>query len=171
MAVYKKPLYDKDGNQIYPDVGLELDDVIYGSNPGQVETPSPWIETGDIKDNQITSAKIDLSSFSILSAPATLNSTYITSGSARWIKLGRMVLLNISDWTITANIPSNSTTLAISNLPKATEYSTYGHYVINGPSRKIRLGFSSDATSLNFFWANGAAATELCGQIIYFTDD
>lgn len=58
MAVYKKPLYDKDGNQIYPDVGLELDEVIYGDDPGQVETPSPWIETGDIKDNQITSAKI-----------------------------------------------------------------------------------------------------------------
>lgn len=55
MAVYKKPLYDKDGNQIYPDVGLELDEVIYGDDPGQAETPSPWIETGDIKDGQITS--------------------------------------------------------------------------------------------------------------------
>ena len=58
MAIYKKPLYDKAGNQIYPDVGLELDEVIYGDDPGQVDTPSPWIETGDIKNNQITSAKV-----------------------------------------------------------------------------------------------------------------
>ena len=58
MATYKRRLRDKDGNTIYPDVGLELDEVIYGDDPGQAETPSPWIETGDIKDNQITSAKI-----------------------------------------------------------------------------------------------------------------
>ena len=58
MATYKRQLRDKDGNTIYPDVGLELDDVIYGDDPGQVETPSPWIETGDIKDGQITSAKV-----------------------------------------------------------------------------------------------------------------
>lgn len=139
--------------------------------PTQLSDLGGTVSTSQIANNAVTEAKIDLTSFSMTSNVATLNSTYITSGSARWIKLGRMVLLNISDWTITANIPSNATTLAISNLPKASTYSTYGHYVINGPSRKIRLGFNSDATSMNFFWANGAAATELCGQIIYFTDD
>lgn len=54
----KKQLRDKDGNLIYPDVGIDLDEAIYGSDPGQVETPSPWIETGDIKDAQITTAKV-----------------------------------------------------------------------------------------------------------------
>ena len=58
MGTYKRQLRDKDGNTIYPDVGLELDDVIYGDDPGQVETPSPWIETGDIKNGQITSSKL-----------------------------------------------------------------------------------------------------------------
>lgn len=62
MATYKRQLKDKDGNTIYPDVGLELDDVIYGSDPGQVETPSPWVETGDIKDAQITGEKLDFTS-------------------------------------------------------------------------------------------------------------
>ena len=139
--------------------------------PSSFSDLSGTVSTAQIANDAVTASKIDLTSFSMTSNVATLNTTYITSGTARWIKLGRMVLLNISDWTITANIPSNATTLAISNLPKASAYSTYGHYVINGPSRKIRLGFNSDATSMNFFWASGASATELCGQIIYFTDD
>jgi len=141
------------------------------SIPSSFSDLTGTISTAQIANNAVTDVKIDLTSFTMTSNVATLNTTYITSGSARWIKLGRMVLLNISDWTITANIPSNSTTLAISNIPKASEYSSYGHYVINAPSRKIRLGFNSDRTSLNFFWASGAAASEMCGQIIYFTDD
>lgn len=58
MATYKRQLRDKDGNTIYPDVGLELDDVIYGSDPGEVSAPVAWIETTDIKDGQITTDKI-----------------------------------------------------------------------------------------------------------------
>lgn len=51
----KKRLRDKDGNLIYPDVGIDLDEVIYGSDPGEVSEPVAWIETTDIKDGQITS--------------------------------------------------------------------------------------------------------------------
>lgn len=54
----KKQLRDKDGNLIYPDVGIDLDEVIYGSDPGEVSAPVAWIETADIKDGQITSAKV-----------------------------------------------------------------------------------------------------------------
>jgi hypothetical protein len=105
MAVYKKPLYDKDGNQIYPDVGLELDEVIYGDDPGQVETPSPWIETGDIKDNQITSAKvadgaitkdkIDWSSFTTTYTICSYTGAVAqpSSGSAKIVKIGKVVNL------------------------------------------------------------------------------
>lgn len=49
MATYKKQLKDKDGNTIYPDVGLNLDDVVYSDDPTQTTTPEPWIESGDIK--------------------------------------------------------------------------------------------------------------------------
>lgn len=49
MAI-KKQLKDKDGNTIYPDVGLNLDDVVYSDDPTEpVENPEPWIESGDIK--------------------------------------------------------------------------------------------------------------------------
>lgn len=33
---YKKQLKDKDGNTIYPDVGLNLDDVVYSDDPESV---------------------------------------------------------------------------------------------------------------------------------------
>ena len=33
MSTYKKQLKDKDGNTIYPDVGIDLDNVIYGDDP------------------------------------------------------------------------------------------------------------------------------------------
>lgn len=33
MTTYKKQLKDKDGNTIYPDVGLNLDDVVYSDDP------------------------------------------------------------------------------------------------------------------------------------------
>lgn len=33
---YKKQLRDKDGNVVYPDVGLNLDDVVYSDDPTEV---------------------------------------------------------------------------------------------------------------------------------------
>lgn len=35
MATYKKQLHDKDGNTIYPDVGIDLSTVVYGDGPGE----------------------------------------------------------------------------------------------------------------------------------------
>lgn len=50
MATYKKQLHDKDGNTIYPDVGLELDSVVYSADPTEpIETPSPWIKAADVR--------------------------------------------------------------------------------------------------------------------------
>ena len=59
MATYKKQLKDKDGNTIYPDVGLNLDDVVYADDPEPTTTPDPWIESGDITDDAVTDEKID----------------------------------------------------------------------------------------------------------------
>ena len=33
MTTYKKQLKDKDGNTIYPDVGIDLDNVVYSDDP------------------------------------------------------------------------------------------------------------------------------------------
>lgn len=49
MTTYKKQLKDKDGNTIYPDVGLDLDSVVYSDDPEPVENPEPWIEPSEIK--------------------------------------------------------------------------------------------------------------------------
>lgn len=49
MATYKKQLHDKDGNTIYPDVGIDLDDVVYSDDPTEpIETPAPWINPSDM---------------------------------------------------------------------------------------------------------------------------
>ena len=42
MTTYKKQLRDKDGNTIYPDVGLDLDNVVYSDDPSE--------DIGDIID-------------------------------------------------------------------------------------------------------------------------
>lgn len=64
MATYKKQLRDKDGNTIYPDVGLDLDSVVYSDDPTEpVESLEPWIETEDITDSAVTGDKIDFSTF------------------------------------------------------------------------------------------------------------
>ena len=36
MSTYKKQLKDKDGNTIYPDVGIDLDNVVYSDDPESV---------------------------------------------------------------------------------------------------------------------------------------
>lgn len=72
MATYKKQLTDKDGNTIYPDVGLNLDDVVYSDDPttpvGELE---PWVTAG----------MIDFSSMYISAPDGTSNITVGSSGA------------------------------------------------------------------------------------------
>lgn len=57
MATYKKQLHDKDGNTIYPDVGIDLDDVVYSDDPTEpVSSPEPWVKYDDIITNNTTDA-------------------------------------------------------------------------------------------------------------------
>lgn len=57
---YKKQLHDKDGNVIYPDVGINLEDVVYSDDPTEpIENPTPWITNDEITDNTIESSKIN----------------------------------------------------------------------------------------------------------------
>ena len=59
MAI-KKQLKDKDGNTIYPDVGLDLDSVVYSDDPTEpIDDPTPWITNNEITDNTIESSKIN----------------------------------------------------------------------------------------------------------------
>jgi len=48
MTTYRAQLKDDNGNTVYPDVGLNLDDVLYGTDPGTIETPTPWVTQDDI---------------------------------------------------------------------------------------------------------------------------
>lgn len=76
----KKPLYDKDGNLVYPEVGIDLDEVVYAGDPEEVASPSPWIETTDIKDSAITTAKV---ADGAITNVKIANST-IQSGKINW---------------------------------------------------------------------------------------
>lgn len=71
MTTYKKQLKDKDGNTIYPDVGLNLDDVVYSDDPTEpVENPEPWIEPSDV----------DWSKFGIITVTGTGNTITTSAG-------------------------------------------------------------------------------------------
>lgn len=107
---YKKQLRDKDGNVVYPDVGLNLDDVVYSDDPTEEVTPEPWIETGDIKDNAVTSDKVDLSVL-------TSTGTSITLPAGVWLVTHKMSVgqKNISNAVVliyTINGFPNQTTIA-----------------------------------------------------------
>ena len=78
MATYKKQLKDKDGNTIYPDVGLNLDDVVYSDDPTQITTPEPWVGTGDITNNAVTADKIN---WSTIKSPFPLGQTITEYGT------------------------------------------------------------------------------------------
>lgn len=73
MAI-KKQLKDKDGNTIYPDVGLDLDDVVYSDDPTEpVENPEPWVKSSDIVGGE---------SLSTLASGATVEVVGTTTGNS-----------------------------------------------------------------------------------------
>lgn len=81
MTTYKKQLKDKDGNVIYPDVGIDLDKAVYSDNP-EVVTPEPWVNTTEIVDEAVTSAKIDWSTMrGVLCQPVYLGTKNLSNAS------------------------------------------------------------------------------------------
>lgn len=60
MATYKKQLKDKNGNTIYPDVGLNLDDVVYSDDPTTpIEPPVVELFSGSANGDVTLSERID----------------------------------------------------------------------------------------------------------------
>lgn len=153
------------------------DDAVFWEEGASSETPSPWIETGDIKDGQITSAKIadgavtdakiDWSSMPVATGAATVNSTYITHGGISWKKIGRIVFLLVQDMTITADIPAGSNTIAASGVPIPHSSFNYNLMNISTPKSSRILRFRLQDDKLYFHWTNGAAAAELDGEYAY----
>lgn len=72
----KKQIYDKDGQVVYPDVGLNLDEVIYGDDPTEpVDDPEPWIEPSDFNFRYMmaygTSGDFDINANNIIPLSAS----------------------------------------------------------------------------------------------------
>lgn len=101
MAI-KKQLKDKDGNTIYPDVGLNLDDVVYSDDPTTPASTDPWITTNDITNNAVTNSKID---WGTLPKSQSTNSSYVQIGNIL-IQYGQISgIKNLSNTTI--NMPKS----------------------------------------------------------------
>ena len=58
MATYTKQLKDKDGNIIYPDVGIPLGDAVFSDDPTEITQPNGWITSNDLADNSVSSDKL-----------------------------------------------------------------------------------------------------------------
>lgn len=101
MAI-KKQLKDKDGNTIYPDVGLDLDSVVYSDDPTTPASTNPWITTNDITNNAVTNGKIN---WGTLPKSQSTNSSYVQIGNIL-IQYGQISgLTSASDTTI--NMPKS----------------------------------------------------------------
>lgn len=150
MATYKKQLKDKDGNTIYPDVGLNLDDVVYSDDPEPVENPEPWIESGDIKDAAVTSGKIDWS---------TLTQSF--SSAKSYFRIGNLLIYYGGGTKTCAGSNDSTVNITFSPAYADTNYRVIVSCAFNDanhenitPSGKI---VSTTSATLNF-WNKGSVA-------------
>ena len=130
------------------------------------------IPTSAIANGAVTEDKIDYSSMTVNQGTATLNSTYL-SGGCYWRRIGRLVIVQFSNISITSSPPNSSGTSAITNLPKlSSTYSNNQLYLLHSyrSTRKLRLGMSPNSTSMYFHWTSGDTAQEMDGEFVYFTD-
>lgn len=122
---YKKQLKDKDGNTIYPDVGLNLDDVVYSDDPEPIadyidpasysttehKTGGTWIDGKPIyrKVIEIPSAA---------AGAETRISVGIASSlvSNAWVKFGAL------------KVPGTGIIPVFFHNPDATDYTTYIYF-------------------------------------------
>lgn len=79
MATYKKQLKDKDGNTIYPDVGVDLTNVVLSDDSSSVVEPTGWVFANDLGSYSVTTAKI---------ASSAVTSAKIASSAVTSAKLG-----------------------------------------------------------------------------------
>lgn len=178
MATRYVTLKDSNGDTIYPQSviaqvanGEITTSLIADGAVTSAKIADGAIATADIANNAVAEAKMDWSTFTTSTGPGSLNTTYITSGSCRWFQIGNLVIVNIVDWNLASTMPNNSTTYAVSGLPAPYSYFSGPHYLVgsDGTTKTIRLTLGTDG-KLYFFWPSGAAgATNMCGQIIYFT--
>lgn len=94
----KKQLKDKDGNTIYPDVGLNLDDVVYSDDPTEpVENPEPWVKSSDIVGGE------SLSTLANGAAVEVIGTTTGNSANYAW-KFADGRLINFQKYNLSGNV-------------------------------------------------------------------
>lgn len=96
MTTYKKQLKDKDGNTIYPDVGIDLGSVVYSDDPTETTTPEPWVKSSDIVGGE---------SLSTLASGATVEVVGTTTGNSAnyaW-KFADGRLINFQHYSVSGN--------------------------------------------------------------------
>lgn len=145
MATYKKQLQDKDGNTIYPDVGIDLDNVVYGDDPTTPGAVTPWIDTDDIQDGAVTSNKIDFTTYE--------NVTIVVGGITSTDK-GRKIPLGNGLSLIVANVNTIGHTLTSTDQSVEVTYSpsfTTSHLAttinmmkIGTPASHVEYGYASN---------------------------
>lgn len=161
MATYKKQLQDKDGNTIYPDVGIDLDNVVYGDDPTTPGAVTPWINTDDIQDGSVTADKLD---------PAL--STYSTTEKAvgTWIDGSTVYEKSLSKAIATSDIPvtnevsietgtSNISVISVESVINYTSTSDNKKRAI--PLQRINPGNLSESYGLYYSEGSGVPSFRL----------
>lgn len=197
MATYIKTLKEDNGDITYPQtttdavlttsgttLETELGKCVKAEEIGSTADITPTITTAMIKDSAVTttkiadsavtSAKIDWTTLSSYGT-ATLNSSYFNNGSAQWVKIGKIVILNIIDANLSTSPADNSWTIAaITGLPARGSSSSW-NYKFNIPGASggtpLRLGFQPEATTMYFHFSASSAKTDYNASIVYEAAD
>ena len=173
-------LKDASGNELHPTTdftqvnGTVPTAKIASSAVTSAKLASSAVTTAKIADSAVTSAKIDWTTLSSYGT-ATLNSSYFNNGSAQWVKIGKIVILNIIDANLSTSPADNSWTIAaITGLPARGSSSSW-NYKFNIPGASggtpLRLGFQPEATTMYFHFSASSAKTDYNASIVYEAAD
>lgn len=144
--------------------------ITAGAHP----TTNAMVQTWNIAAGAVTSDKIDWATY-LTSGTGTLNSTYFTSGSCKWYKMGKMVVAYVTSARLSQAPPSSGGVVpAISGLPRSSSSFPENFFILHtngGSNNPLRLSIKPSSTDVYFHWTtNTVQNTDIDGQIIYFTD-
>lgn len=163
MATYRKRLRNRNGDFIIP--------ALNGDETGWIQTndvADEAITTSKIADGAVTNAKIDWSSMSVAWGNGTLNTTYFSSGTVQWRKVGRIVVVSFTDLKLITAPPQSSGTLAVSNLPTNIGQDITFILISNIDGARLRLIKQGNNGNCIFHWSNLAGTSqEISGELVY----
>lgn len=102
-----------------------------------------------------------------ITGTGTINTSYISSGSVTWEKVGKIVNVQFIDLIFSASVTGN--TEIITGLPKASNNIVFGLFGYTD-NKAYRLKISANGTSAHGYYAGIPNSAQLYGTVSYVSD-